>query len=240
MANPNKFEIMFLGVDDAENYSLRIGSDTISATKYVKLLGAFIDNRLNFDIHVKKLCEVANKKIRCLYRIRKFTDEKQALVLSNAYVLSSFRYCPLIWMFCSRTLSNQISRVHERCLKAVFGCSEQSLPQLMESHGMVPVHTMHLHYLMIEVFRSLNSLNPIFMKGFFQEKALPYELSDPNKLELPIASTNKYGINSVNFRSAILWNNLPVALKNVSTLQLFKLKIKKASLLPTLSVFEIF
>ena len=69
MANPNKFEIMFLGVDDAENYSLRIGSDTISATKYVKLVGVFIDNRLNFDIHIKKLCEVANKKIRCLYRL---------------------------------------------------------------------------------------------------------------------------------------------------------------------------
>ena len=36
------------------------------------------------------------------------------------FVESQFNYCPLIWMFPSRTMNNKINRIHERALRTVY------------------------------------------------------------------------------------------------------------------------
>ena len=35
----------------------------------------------------------------------------------NAFILSQFSYCPLIWMFQSRKLNHRINKIHERALR---------------------------------------------------------------------------------------------------------------------------
>ena len=34
--------------------------------------------------------------------------------LSEAYIMSTFMHCPLIWMFCSKTANNLINKIHKR------------------------------------------------------------------------------------------------------------------------------
>ena len=157
-------------------------------------------------------------------------DEKQAMLLCNAYVLSWFRYCLLIWMFCNRTLGKLIVRVQERCIKAIFHLSNLSVQEIMKEHNIDSIHIMHLRYLMVEVYKSLCSLNPEFMSSFFIKKSLSVKLRDSNKLLLSPARTIKYGTNSVHFRSVILWNSLPVALMSVNSLPSFKSNMKKTLL----------
>ena len=35
----------------------------------------------------------------------------------KAFITSQFSYCPLVWMFHSRTLNNRINKIHERALR---------------------------------------------------------------------------------------------------------------------------
>ena len=58
VANPQKIQIMFLGVKDADFYSLCIEGNAIPVTNHVKLLGIYI----KFDMHINNLCNIANKK----------------------------------------------------------------------------------------------------------------------------------------------------------------------------------
>ena len=51
-------------------------------------------------------------------------------------------------------------------------------------------------------------------------------------LFIPNANTQKYGINSLNFRGSVLWNNLPIKLKECKSLQEFKLLLKQSGNLP--------
>ena len=104
---------MFLGVKHDKNFCLTIDNKILS-TDHVKLLGIHIDNKLNFGMNITKICESANKKVKCMFRIRNYITEKQALILSNAYVMSNFYYCAPIWMFCNRTLGSMIDNVHQR------------------------------------------------------------------------------------------------------------------------------
>ena len=55
-------------------------------------------------------------------------------------------------------------------------------------------------------------LNPQFMWSYFEEKPMSYNLS--SKLVLPKTKSSGLGINSLRFRGSLLWNNLPVPVKN--------------------------
>ena len=57
-------------------------------------------------------------KQRALTRIGKFLSTEQTKYLSEAYIMPTFKYCPLIWMFCNKTSSNQIK--HKRTLRLIY------------------------------------------------------------------------------------------------------------------------
>ena len=64
------------------------------------------------------------------------------------------------------------------------------------------------------------------MWSYFEKKSMPYNLRDGSKLVLPKTKSSPYGINSLQFRRSLLWNNLAVSLKNCQSLNKFKLELK--------------
>ena len=68
IANPEKFHLITLtnSRNDTLNLNFNIGNKTIQPEKWVKLLGVKIDNRLNFDEHLKDLCNKASAQLNAL------------------------------------------------------------------------------------------------------------------------------------------------------------------------------
>ena len=66
------------------------------------------------------------------------------------------------------------------------------------------IHPRHLQFLFIEIYKSKNKLNPIFMWKTYKEKNIPYSLRRDISLFIPNANTKKYGINSFTFRGSVL------------------------------------
>ena len=84
----------------AKKKKLRIGNKETVAEKSVKLLGVIIDNKLNFNEHVTRLCKKANQKLHALARISKYLGTEKLRILMKAFIV----YCPLIWMFPETTI----------------------------------------------------------------------------------------------------------------------------------------
>ena len=61
VANPGKFQIMFLGLNINQKLCLEIDDLVIKPTNSVKLLGITIDSKLKFTDNVKSICTEANK-----------------------------------------------------------------------------------------------------------------------------------------------------------------------------------
>ena len=55
---------------------------------------------------------------------------------------------------------------------------------------------------------------------------MPYNLRDDSKLVLPKTKSLRFGINSLQIRGSLLWNNLTVSPKNCQSLNLLKLELK--------------
>ena len=62
----------------------------------VKLLGTYIDNRLNFDYHISQPCKKAGKNLRALARVFKYMNISQRKLIANAFIMSQLSYCSLI------------------------------------------------------------------------------------------------------------------------------------------------
>ena len=97
IANPEKFQLMFLGKNlNYDELFITLDKDILLPTAEVKLLGVTLDNSLNFKTHVKSMCAKAVNRINALRRIRNFISLNKAKIIYNAFIYSTFIYCPLI------------------------------------------------------------------------------------------------------------------------------------------------
>ena len=74
--------------------------------------------------------------------------------------------------------------------------------------------------------KSLADFNPDFMKPYFTITKMLYNLRHGFTLKLPPVIFRYSGINSVLFRSCLLWTRLPVSIKQSQSLFEFKSKVK--------------
>ena len=165
--NADKFKLLLIGCENSGSRVITINDQVISASPSVKLLGVIIDEKLSFSDHIYELCKKANHKVSALLRIRSLIDTQKATLLSNSYIFSNFRYCPLIWMFCSKGDNNLISRAQTRALRAVNSDFNTPTDALLYRYETDSVHTHNLRSLATEVYKSVNHLNPSFMWDLF-------------------------------------------------------------------------
>ena len=85
--------------------------------------------------------------------------------------------------------------------------------EILSMKNDVSIHQKHLHFLVTEVFKSVNNLNPHFMWDYFKMNFFPYDLRKGNTLYLSSTHSACHGINSLLFRESLLWNKLPREIK---------------------------
>ena len=149
----------------------------IKGNKTVKLLGIKIDNQLNINDHVSSIYKKASLKLHALARISKFMSKEKLRVLMKAFVESQFGYCPLIWMYHSRTPNNKINKLYERALRLVYkNNTSSSFEELLAMDNSYTVHHRNVQKLAIEMYKVQNDLSPSFMRFIFPASAKHYTL----------------------------------------------------------------
>ena len=131
----------------------------------------------------------------------------------------------LIWMLTSKTSMLKINKIHQGTLRVVYDDYSSTYEVPLASHNDISIHQKHLKRLAIEVYKSLANLNPEFMWRFLKNKSIPYNLRNGNICILLPARSSHYGINSVQFRGSLLWNNLPISVKESVSVKELKQKL---------------
>ena len=176
VVNPKRFQLMFLGMKTNRRLRLNIDGKKLSATDQVEILGIEINSKLMFSKHVGALCYKVNKNITAFSRLNNFISMQQAQSIYNAVILSSFHYCPLIWMFCITGANKQIDRTHKHALQILYKDYESSFEALLTRIGSNSIDVGNLQKLMIEIFESMNGLNPPLVWEFHERKHVTYNL----------------------------------------------------------------
>ena len=89
-------------------------------------------------------------------------------VLMKAFITSHLSYCPLVWMFHSRTMNNRINTLYEKALKLIYTNKlSLSLYHLLKEDKSVKMHQKSLEIHATEIYKVKNDLRLKLWQVFF-------------------------------------------------------------------------
>ena len=88
IVNPDKFQLILLQkfTKKVIQEKLHINNNEIESENSVTLLGITIDNRLSFDDHISKLCNIASMQLNAISRLEKYAKKSWKLSLTVLYI----------------------------------------------------------------------------------------------------------------------------------------------------------
>ena len=153
----------------------------------------------------------ASNQLNAIGRIQKYMGFKEKEVLLNSFVLSNFNYCPLVWYFCSSKSLKKIEKIEVRALRILNKNSTCDYDQLLNKSGKASMEVKRLRNLALEIFKTLNDLNPEYMKEiFYKTTNLTHR---PFNIRVNQNNTTKYGNKSLRSLGPHIWNSLPKKIK---------------------------
>ena len=230
-----RYETMFAKIEDT----------LLWEENSAKLLGIIIDSALTFDDHVKMLCKKASQKLTAVSRMSNFMTKNKRRLLIRTFFESQFNYCPLIWMFCSRSLNHRINKLHERALRIAHNDYSSSFTELLVKDNSVTIHHRNLRTLAIEMYKISNNISPAFMSDLMTQICIPYstrsttkivkdengctKCSEKSNFKIPETRSVSYGLESFRYLGPKIWMLVPDEMKEISSLKIFKKQVKQLS-----------
>jgi exonuclease III len=226
-ANPEKFQTI-ISHRNVRNYKpVHVGNAMLEPSNEVTLLGVTFDIDLCFDSHVSHLCKKASRSLNVLKRFSKVLSTANKTNIFHTFITSQFNYCPIVWHFCMKRKSNMIDKIQERALRFVFNDSTSSYNDLLLRMRKDSMHTQRLKYILVFVYKCVNNLGPAYLNSLFSLKHNHYNLRNDILLVQPKMNTVKFGLNSIVYHGSKMWNNLPMYIKTASSVNKFKLLLKR-------------
>ena len=185
IANPDKFHALLVRKDreNTAGQNISFQGHAIKSEETVKLLGVTLDNKLNFDTHISNLCKKAAAQLNVLKRLRSFIGFEQKKVLVQSFVYSNFNYCPLVWHFSSMKSLQKIEKSQESALGFLYNDHKSSYNDLLLKSRRCTMQVSRQRTLCIEIYKTMNDLNPLFMKNFFKRRSSRYSSRKPYDLK---------------------------------------------------------
>ena len=89
IVNPYKFQAIVLNKKrtDLTNTNFQVDNQVIKSVSPVQLLAIQIDDNLNSNLHISKICKSAANQLNALTRLKQFLSFHAKEVLINSYII---------------------------------------------------------------------------------------------------------------------------------------------------------
>jgi hypothetical protein len=84
-----------------------------------KLLGIYLDDKLNFNYHTNFLCNKLNRSLFCMRRAKNFLTPTALRTLYFSFIQSHLNYCPIILSSNSQHNFNQIKLIQKKAIRII-------------------------------------------------------------------------------------------------------------------------
>ena len=210
---------------------VKIGKKHIKRVKFVKFLGLLLDEHLSWKYHLSELSKKLARTCGIFFRIRNLLPLDVLLCLYNALFLSFLQYGLIVW---GGTYASYIEPIFKLQKKAVRAISFQSRlsPSLPIFKDLKLLKLSEIFELRLStfVFDSVNKTSPSCFHNFFLFNSSVHQYStrqaSQGDLYLLRKNSSQYGLKSIRYLGAKLWNPLPVELRNAPSKVSFKTKMK--------------
>ena len=187
---------------------------TIETVPHIKVLGIFIDSKLNWSKQVNAVRNKAMDSVRNLHRVNHLLDEKHRVALYKALISPLFSYGDIIWGGCTKKDSEKLQRVQNFAAKSITGNRKYdsasaslrklkflNLEQRRQVHQTVFVHKA----LTDKNTPSINQLYTSYLSNANTRRA------EHRRLTIPTHKTSRFEKSPL-YQSITSWNQTPITL----------------------------
>ena len=226
-----KTEFMLIGSRQKLNSlavlpALEINGTQLNRVNFTKPLGVLIDENLTWSNHINAISKKISSGIGSIKRISHCVPPATLQNIYHGLVQSHFDYCSVVWGNCAKTLSDKLQKLQNRAVRVLTHSSyDADANQLIAKLGWDNLEIRRQKLKAEMVYKSLNGLTPNYLSSKFIQRSdviTSYNLRDSeNKLAIPLPRTNYYK-NSFGYSGAVLWNSLPSAARQATSLNNFR------------------
>ena len=179
-------------------------------------------------MHISNICRSAANQLNALYRLKRFLGFKVNRILINSYIMANFNYCLLVWMFLSVSLLKKIENLLKRALRFLYNDFDISYEELLLKSDRATMRINRSRLLYNEIYKTINNLNPEFMRDLFslRETSRLIRKKYMLNLSLPVHNQVTFGSKSLRVFGPKIWNSMPYHIKSSENLESFKMIIK--------------
>jgi hypothetical protein len=213
----------------SSNFRLFMGEHKIERTDNYKYLGILIDDKLNWDIQVKKLCSKLSSVCGVISKVRHYLDREALMLIYNSLFDSRLRCGILAWGTTSEQEISKLRSLQNRVVRFItFSSFRTSVAPLYATLKILPLNEML--FMQKSIFMHsihYNSL-PFALQSYCEQPEHRYSTryKTSGNYVLPKSTTNR-GQRSIKFTGPKAWAEVPLLLKDIAFRKPFSKKLKE-------------
>jgi len=200
---------------------------TISQVDSIKFLGVSIDSCLNFKEHVDGVCRRVSQAIGVVRRISCFVPIRVLMSLYYSLIYPHLTYGVLAWGNSSECNINRIERLRRRFV-SMLDCGDGR--QIARSPPIFNFRCIYRYFAVIKLFQCYKFNRHIYFKDLFvrlvPDHAYSTRFADRDNFNLPFVRLSQTQRSFLPVAVAV-WNTLPDAIREATSLSCFKHRLRK-------------
>ncbi len=192
-------------------------------------LGFKMDSDFKLDRQISAVVKSSFFQIRQLAKVKPFLARQHFETAIHAFITSRLHYCNALYFGASQSSLARLQLVQNAAARLLTGVHKREhITPILASLHWLPVH-FRVHFkILLFVFKSLNGMAPSYLSELLHPYAPARSLrsADLLLLEVPRSKRKLRGDRAFSVAAPRLWNELPIHIRQASSLSIFKTRLK--------------
>ena len=234
LVNPNKSSCMVIRGRQTVNevLTIKINDTDLEQVNVFKLLGVYIDNYLSFKDHCDYIVKTLSPKLGLLSRLSHIFPGTILKYIYNTTIQPHIDYALSVWGGCASSYILPTQRLQNRAARIITRKFDWSVSatSLLNELKIMPILKRYNYMISIIIYKCVNSLVPDYLKSTVRYVSSVHDVNTRNSVKdalyvprYKLVTTSNV---SLKYKGATVWNELPLAMKNSTSVDTFKRKYK--------------
>ncbi len=233
LLNEQKTDVIELtSANMTESVEIKVGGQAIQAKTCVRNLGVHLDDTLSMYDHAKEICKTAYFHLHCIRKIRPCLTLDTCKMLIQSLVISRLDNCNAVLHNAPNDVIGQLERVQKsaaRVIVKMYKNDRNSITDVLFSLHWLPIRA-RVHYkICVLMFNVYHFQSPPYLASLIKPRSFRRSTRTSvrgNFVEVPRFSSVRYSAKAFAVAGPTLWNNLDDDLREITSLDKFKSRLK--------------
>ena len=223
--NETKTKLLNMKRDQNPTQPLYFCDTLLEDTSAHKHLGITIQNDCKWDKHINNVSSKVKLLLNVLHSLKYKLKRKALERIYKSFILPIFDYADIIWDNCTKHQANILENLNLEAIRIITGLVRgTSHAKLYAESGFVSLNERRKRHKILKYFKMINGLTPNYLSDLLPPLVStinPYHRRRPLERFVPPHRTNLYQSSFIP-STTILWNNLPIAIQQTTSLSKLK------------------